>query len=193
MTSFLIIGLGNPGKEYAGNRHNIGFMAIEAIAEAHGFSKASKKFGGVIAEGRIGAHKVFLFMPLSYMNLSGGPAEDAANFYKIPPENIIVIHDELDLPLGKLRVKLGGGHGGHNGLKSLDAHLSKEYWRVRLGIGHPGDKDMVSDYVLSDFAKAERKTVKLMTEEVARHIELLLKGDEAGFMNKMALATGKNA
>lgn len=189
MSSFLLIGLGNPGSGYAGNRHNIGFMAVDYIGREYGFSRPARKFGGSISEGVIGKHKVFAFRPLGYMNTSGGPAGEATRFYKIPPENVIAIHDELDLPLGKLRVKRGGGNGGHNGLKSLDAHIGKEYWRIRFGIGHPGDKDMVSDYVLSDFRKAEWPVVETMVQEIARHIALLLSGDEAGFMNKIALAT----
>lgn len=187
MTPSLIIGLGNPGASYAGNRHNVGFKVIDHIIDSYGFSKPSQKFGGLASEGRIGEHKVFAFKPLSYMNLSGGPANEVARFYKIPLTHIIVFHDELDLPLGKLRVKRGGGNGGHNGLKSLDAHLGADYQRVRIGIGHPGDKDMVSDYVLSDFAKDERASVELMVSEIAKHVNLLLQGDEAGFMNKIAL------
>jgi PTH1 family peptidyl-tRNA hydrolase len=187
MSAYLLIGLGNPGKSYAGNRHNIGFMAVDTIAEAYRFSPWKKNFGGQICEGMIDGAKLFLLKPGSYMNLSGGPAGEAARFYKIPLENIITIHDELDLPLGKLRVKKGGGHGGHNGLKSLDEHMGKEYWRVRVGIAHPGDKDMVSDYVLSDFTKAEKKQVQSMVIEIAKHIGLLFKGDDAGFMNKITL------
>lgn len=184
---FLLIGLGNPGKDYAGNRHNVGFMAADAIAERYTFSPWSKKFRGLFCEGAIGGEKAYLLKPQTYMNLSGESAGEMARFYKIAPDNIIVIHDELDLPLGRLRVKKGGGNGGHNGLESLDAHLGKEYWRVRIGIGHPGDKDMVSDYVLSDFAKAEKPLAAQMVEEVAKHIGLLLARDEAGFMNKIAL------
>ena len=189
MQAFLLIGLGNPGKSYAGNRHNIGFMVVDAIAEAYGFSKPAKKFGGQIAEGGLEKQKVYLFKPQGYMNVSGIPAAEAAHFYKIPLEKIIVIHDELDLPLGKLRVKRGGGNGGHNGLKSLDEHLGKDYWRVRFGIGHPGDKDLVSDYVLSDFSKAERKQAYMMVDEIAKNIGLLLAGDEAKFMSRIALET----
>ena len=185
---FLIIGLGNPGAGYAGNRHNVGFMAVDDIAAEYGFGPFSSRFGGQVSEGRIGTTKTFAFKPMSYMNLSGNPAGELARFYKIPTENVIAIHDELDLPLAKLRVKRGGGHGGHNGLKSLDEHLGKEYQRVRFGIGHPGDKDMVSNYVLADFAKAEQPTVAACTKEIAKHIGLLLQGDEAGFMNKISLA-----
>lgn len=193
MTPFLLIGLGNPGKEYAGNRHNIGFMAIDFMMIDHGFSKPAKKFGGSIAEGRVGDHKVLAFRPLGYMNTSGVPAAEAAQFYKIPLENIIVIHDEIDLPLGRLKVKRGGGHGGHNGLKSLDAHLGKDYKRIRIGVGHPGDPELVGDYVLADFKKSEKKLASLIVNEISRHIKLLLAGDDAGFMNKIVLATKEEA
>jgi PTH1 family peptidyl-tRNA hydrolase len=185
----LLIGLGNPGSDYAGNRHNVGFMAVDAIAADYSFGKSKKAFGGMISEGTIDGHKVFLLKPMGYMNLSGGPAAEAARFYKIAPEQMIVIHDELDLLPGKIRVKKGGGNGGHNGLKSLDSYVGQDYWRVRFGIGHPGDKNMVSDYVLGDFSKAEQKQVDVVIAEISRHIGLLLQGDEAGFMNKIALAT----
>ena len=189
MSAFLLIGLGNPGSEYAGHRHNIGFMALDRIAEDYGFSKWSKKFRGLICEGSIDGKKTLLLKPQTYMNLSGESAVEAANFYKIPLTHITALHDELDLPLAKIRVKRGGGNGGHNGLKSLDAHIGKDYLRVRMGIAHPGDKDMVSDYVLSDFSKSERTQVDALNTEIARHIALLLAGDEAGFMNKITLAT----
>lgn len=184
----LLIGLGNPGSDYAGHRHNIGFMALDRIAQDYGFSKWSKKFRGLICEGVIDGKKTLLLKPQTYMNLSGESAVEAANFYKVPLEHIIALHDELDLPLAKIRVKRGGGNGGHNGLKSLDAHIGKDYVRVRMGIAHPGDKDMVSDYVLSDFGKTERKAVDALNAEISRHIALLLAGDEAGFMNKITLA-----
>jgi PTH1 family peptidyl-tRNA hydrolase len=186
---FLIIGLGNPGKDYAKNRHNIGFMAVDEIANRYKFSAWSKKFRGLLAEGKIGEEKVFLLKPQTYMNLSGESAAECARFYKIPVENIIAIHDELDLPLAKLRVKRGGGNGGHNGLRSLDQYLGENYVRVRVGIGHPGDKDAVTQYVLENFKKEEGPQVEMMRNEIARHIGILLSGDEAGFMNKITLAT----
>ncbi len=188
MTAFLLIGLGNPGTRYAHNRHNIGFMAIDAIAEKYGFSNWSQKFQGHVAEGKIGTHKVFLLKPQTFMNLSGESAGALARFYKIPLENVIVFHDELDLPLAKVRVKCGGGNGGHNGLKSLDAHLGQDYWRVRMGIGHPGDKDMVSPYVLSDFSKEETPAVVALCTTSAKQIDLLLARDDAEFMNKITLS-----
>jgi PTH1 family peptidyl-tRNA hydrolase len=184
----LIIGLGNPGSKYAGNRHNIGFMVIDKIIEDYAMPKLALKFGGAVSEGTIDGEKTYVFKPLGYMNISGTPAAEIARFYKIPLKNIIAVHDDLDLPLGKLRVKRGGGSGGHNGLKSLDSHLGQDYMRIRLGIGHPGDKDMVSDYVLSDFWKEEQPTLKTIIEETSRHLGILLKSDEAGFMNKISLA-----
>jgi peptidyl-tRNA hydrolase, PTH1 family len=188
VTTFLLIGLGNPGKDYAGNRHNVGFMAVEAIAKRCKFSAWSKKFRGQLAEGKIGEEKIFLLKPQTYMNLSGESAAECARFYKIPAEHIIAVHDELDLPLGKLRVKRGGGNGGHNGLRSLDQYLGENYLRVRVGIGHPGDKDAVTQYVLENFKKDEWPVTEMMVNEISRHIALLLSGDEAGFMNKIALA-----
>ncbi|MFO0388715.1 MAG: aminoacyl-tRNA hydrolase [Alphaproteobacteria bacterium] len=187
MTSFLLIGLGNPGTRYAHNRHNIGFMAVDAIAKKHSFSTWSQKFQGQCSEGKIGGHRVFLLKPQTFMNLSGESAGALARFYKIPLENIIVLHDELDLPLAKVRVKLGGGNGGHNGLKSLDAHLGADYWRVRMGIGHPGDKDLVSPYVLSDFTKEEMPAVEKLCTSVAMHIDQQLARNDAEFMNKITL------
>lgn len=190
---WLLAGLGNPGASYAHNRHNIGFMAVEAIAEKYRFPAAAKKFGGLVTAATIGSHSALLFEPLSFMNNSGQPVQSLMHYYKIPPENLIVLHDELDLPLAKLRVKKGGGHGGHNGLKSIDAHAGPDYFRVRLGIGHPGDKDLVTPYVLGNFSKAEQKTVGAWLKDVAEHIPLLLGGDEAGFMNRLALPARKEA
>jgi peptidyl-tRNA hydrolase, PTH1 family len=189
MTPFLLIGLGNPGSGYSGNRHNVGFMVIDRIITDYGFSKPTHKFGGSVSEGTIAGQKVYAFRPLGYMNTSGGPVGELSRFYKIPAEQMIVIHDELDLAACKIRVKRGGGNGGHNGLKSIDAHVGDNYQRIRVGIGHPGDKDRVSDYVLSDFNKAERPAFELLINEIAKHIGTLLQGDDAGFMNKIALAT----
>ena len=192
MTPFLLIGLGNPGTAYAANRHNAGFMALDRIIGDYGFSRPVRKFGGSLAEGAIGVVKTYAFCPLGYMNTSGGPASEIVNFYKIPLDHIIVIHDELDLPLGKLKVKRGGGHGGHNGLRSIDGYVGQDYARIRVGIGHPGDKNRVSDYVLSDFAKDEWPVFEQMVTEISKNIPLLLQGDDAGFMNKVALATKDN-
>lgn len=188
---WLIAGLGNPGKTYAGNRHNIGFMAVERIAHAHSFGAFQKKFSGAIADGNIAGTRALLLMPHTFMNLSGQSVASAMRFYKIDPEKLIVLHDELDLPLGKLRVKTGGGHGGHNGLKSIDADLgTQDYRRVRLGIGHPGDKELVSPHVLSDFTKAESPIVEQILVGVAKEIPALLAGDDAGFMTRIALMSG---
>lgn len=185
---WLILGLGNPGRGYAGNRHNVGFMAVEAIARAHRFPAFSQKFNAQVADGSVAGTRALLACPQSFMNLSGQSAGEIARFYKIPAERTLVIHDELDLPAAKLRVKRGGGNGGHNGLKSLDAHLdSPEYLRIRIGIGHPGERDLVSPYVLSDFPKAEHPALARLLGAVAAHLPLLLAGDEAGFMNKVTL------
>jgi PTH1 family peptidyl-tRNA hydrolase len=188
---WLIAGLGNHGKSYAGNRHNIGFMAVERIARAYNFGPFQKKFNGVVADGTIAGARALLLMPHTYMNLSGQSVSAALRFYKIEPDKLIVLHDELDLPLGRLRVKTGGGHGGHNGLKSIDADLgTQNYRRVRLGIGHPGDKDLVSPHVLSDFTKAEQPVVGDILTAVAKEIPALLNGDDAGFTTRIALMLG---
>ena len=187
----LVAGLGNPGARYAGNRHNIGFMAIDEIARDPAFSPFSKKFSGEIAEGVIDGEKIVLLKPLTFMNESGRSVGEAARFFKIEPKDVVVIHDELDLAAGRVRVKTGGGHGGHNGLRSIDAHLgTRDYKRVRLGIGHPGHKDQVSPYVLSDFHKVDREWLDPLIENVRRHFGLLVKGDDALFMNRLA-PTGK--
>lgn len=184
-TPFLLIGLGNPGASYAGNRHNAGFMAVERIAGDYGFGKFFSRFGGALGEGVIGGNKTFAFLPLGYMNTSGGPAGKTARFYKIPPEQMFVFHDELDLPLGKIRVKRGGGHGGHNGLKSLDAHVGKDYCRVRIGIGHPGDRELVTPHVLSDFHPGETASVRTMLGSISRHLPLLLQGSDSLFAQEL--------
>tara|TARA_R100000005_G_scaffold96134_2_gene80918 strand:+ start:1873 stop:2478 length:606 start_codon:yes stop_codon:yes gene_type:complete len=183
----LLVGLGNPGKGYEGNRHNFGFMAVDEIIRRHSFMPERVRFQGLVAEGTIGGEKVLVLKPATYMNLSGQAVGEAARFYKIPHENIIVFHDELDLPLGKVRVKTGGGHGGNNGLRSIISHIGENFRRVRLGIGHPGEKHLVSGYVLKDFAKAEQPTAETIIDSVARHVALLLEGNASGFMNKLAL------
>lgn len=185
----LVVGLGNPGAEYARNRHNIGFMAADELVRRHSFGPWRSKFQGELAEGTIGGEKVLVLKPLTYMNLSGQSVAAAARFLKVPVEDVVVIHDELDLPPGKLRVKRGGGAGGHNGLKSIDQHLGQNYRRVRLGIGHPGDKDRVAGYVLHDFAKAEQAWLEPLIDAVADALPQLLKGDEAGFMNRVSVLT----
>ncbi len=183
----LLVGLGNPGPEHAGQRHNVGFMAADAIVRRHGFSPWRKKFQGDVAEGSIGGVKLVVLKPATYMNLSGQSAAAAAQFYKIDLADVIAIHDELDLKFGKLRVKRGGGAAGHNGLRSLDQHLGQDYLRLRLGIDHPGEKHLVTNYVLGNFAKAERAFVETWCDAIADALPILVKGDEAGFMNKVHL------
>jgi peptidyl-tRNA hydrolase, PTH1 family len=185
----LIVGLGNPGAEYKNHRHNIGFMAVDAIARANGFSSWSRKFQGEISEGRLGPDKVLLLKPLTFMNVSGQSVAAAANFYKLSEADIIVIHDELDLDPGRCKVKTGGGNGGHNGLKSIDAHMGKDYKRLRIGIGHPGHKDRVNPHVLGDFSKADRDWLEPLLDAVAKAAPDIATGDGATFMNKVTLAT----
>jgi PTH1 family peptidyl-tRNA hydrolase len=186
----LIVGLGNPGAQYRDNRHNIGFMAVDAIARANGFSNWSRKFQGEIADGRLGGERVLLLKPQTWMNLSGQSAGEAARFHKIEPKDIIVLYDELDLAPGKVRVKNGGGSGGHNGIKSLDAHLGPEYRRVRIGIGHPGDKALVHGYVLGDFAKTDAAWLAPLLDAIATNAALMAEGDGSLFLNRVAVATG---
>lgn len=185
---FVIAGLGNPGRKYAGNRHNVGFMAVDAIARRHNFSPWSKKFNALVSEGRVGTQKVLLMKPQTFMNRSGQAVGEAMRFYKLGVENLIVLYDELDLAPGKLRVKKGGGSGGHNGIKSIDAHCGKEYRRVRIGIGHPGDRLLVHNHVLSDFTKADQNWLEPLLEAIAEYIGLVIEGDDSSFMNKVSLA-----
>lgn len=185
----LVVGLGNPGSDYARNRHNIGFMAADELVRRHSFAPWRGKFQGEIAEGSIGGEKVLVLKPMTYMNLSGQAVAAAARFLKVPVEDVVVIHDELDLAPGRLRVKRGGGAGGHNGLKSIDQHLGQNYRRIRLGIGHPGHKDRVAGYVLHDFAKADQVWLDPMIDAVAQALPQLLAGDEAGFMNRVSVLT----
>ena len=188
----LLVGLGNPGGDYARNRHNIGFMAVDEIVRRHSFQSFRSKFNGELAEGRIGSQKVLALKPMTYMNESGRSVGVAAGFYKIPAEDILVIHDELDLETGKLRLKSGGGHAGHNGLRSIHAHVGEGYRRLRLGIGHPGDKSKVTSHVLKDFAKADQAWLEPLLASTADHIGMVLDGDDAGFLNKVALDLNPN-
>ncbi len=188
MGLILFVGLGNPGARYAGNRHNIGFMAVDAIARRHGIGPWRRRFQGVACEGPIGSQRALLLLPGTYMNESGRAVADAAHFYKLGLSDIVVFHDELDLPPGKVRVKAGGGVAGHNGLRSISAHIGNDYRRVRIGIGHPGVKELVYPYVLSDFAKSERPWVEALCEVIADNAELLAKGEDASFQNKVHLA-----
>jgi len=184
---FLIVGLGNPGAKYAANRHNIGFMAVDEIHRRHGFSGYKTRFQGMAAEGVIDGVKTLLLKPTTFMNESGRSVQEACKFYKIEPDDVVVIYDELDLAPGRVRVKKGGGSGGHNGIKSLDAHIGKEYRRVRLGIGHPGDKNQVSDYVLSDFHKADQAWLDPLLNALASAVNHLARGEDGHFLNKLSL------
>ncbi|GAK69103.1 peptidyl-tRNA hydrolase [Agrobacterium rubi TR3 = NBRC 13261] len=186
----IIVGLGNPGSQYSGNRHNIGFMAVDALQRLASFSPWSKKFKAEISEGEIGGEKVLLMKPLTFMNLSGESVGEAMRFYKVKTSDIIAIHDELDLVAGRARIKVGGGHGGHNGLKSIDAHCGKDYRRLRLGIGHPGDKERVNGHVLGDFAKSDKVWLEPLIDAIADNAEMLVKGEDSQLMNKLALAVG---
>lgn len=186
----IIAGLGNPGSQYAANRHNIGFMAVDALQRLPSFAPWSRKFKAEISEGEIAGEKVLLMKPLTFMNLSGESVGEAMRFYKLKPGDIIAIHDELDLPAGRARIKIGGGHGGHNGLKSLDAHCGKEYRRLRLGIGHPGDKERVHGHVLGDFAKSDKVWLEPLIDAIADNASMLVKAEDSQLMNKLALATG---
>ncbi|NTF81791.1 aminoacyl-tRNA hydrolase [Agrobacterium rhizogenes] len=189
----LIVGLGNPGAKYQGNRHNIGFMAVDAIHRRHSFSPWTKKFRAEIAEGELGGQKVLLIKPQTFMNLSGESVGEAMRFYKLEPSDLVVIYDELDLPAAKARLKTGGGHGGHNGIKSIDAHCGREYRRLRLGIGHPGVKELVQNHVLGDFAKVDRDWLEPLFDAIADNADMLVRGEDSQLMNKIALALGGKA
>jgi PTH1 family peptidyl-tRNA hydrolase len=184
----LIAGLGNPGARYAKNRHNIGFMAVEAIAREHRYPPFRSRFQGLIADGTIGGARAALLMPHTFMNDSGQSVGEAMRFFKLDLKAIVVLHDELDLAPGKCRVKIGGGNAGHNGLRSITAHIGNDYKRIRLGIGHPGAKELVYPYVLGDFAKAEMSWVEALCDVVARNAEFLARGEDASFQNKVHLA-----
>ncbi|MDP4823040.1 MAG: aminoacyl-tRNA hydrolase [Aestuariivirgaceae bacterium] len=184
----LMVGLGNPGPQYQGNRHNIGFMAVDEIVRRHGFSPWRKRFQGECAEGQIAGVKVLALKPATYMNESGRAVGEAMRFLKIAPEDVVVFHDELDLAAARVRVKLGGGNAGHNGLRSIDAHIGNNFQRVRMGIGHPGMKALVHAYVLHDFAKADKVWLEPLLDETARNADLLVEGRADQFQNRIALA-----
>ena len=185
----LIVGLGNPGPEYAATRHNIGFMAVEAWHAWWNFGTWQKKFHGLIADGVIAGEKILLLKPMTFMNRSGLSIGEVATFYKIAPADMIVFHDEIELLPGKVRVKVGGGHAGHNGLKSVDAAVGQDYWRVRLGVGRPPeDREAVHDYVLHAFAKADQAWLDPLLQTLAQEAALLLAGNDSEYMNRAALA-----
>ena len=187
MATQLWVGLGNPGPQYAFNRHNVGFMLADALADIHRFGPVQKKFQGWLQEGRIGSDKILLLKPATFMNESGRSVGEAMRFYKLDLGALTVFHDELDLAPFKVKVKQGGGHAGHNGLRSIDQHLGAEFRRVRLGIGHPGHKDRVTAYVLGNYAKAEMDPLAGMLGAVAAEAERLAAGDDARFMNDVAM------
>src|SRR5437764_12050791 len=184
----LFVGLGNPGTKYAANRHNIGFMLVDAIAKRHGFPPWRRRFQGVASEGTLAREKVLLLLPGTYMNESGRAVAEAQHFYKLPVGDILVFHDEIELPPSKVRVKVGGGIAGHNGLRSVSAHVGNDYKRVRIGVGHPGVKELVHRHVLSDFAKDERPWVAALTDVIAANAALLAQAKDASFQNKVHLA-----
>jgi len=182
----LLAGLGNPGSRYANNRHNIGFMAVDEIVRRHSFSPWRSRFQALCAEGTLAGEKVLALKPQTYMNESGRAVGEALRFFKLAPEDVVVLYDEIDLAPGKLRVKQGGGTGGHNGIRSIEAHIGKEFWRVRLGVGHPGHKDLVHGHVLSDFAKSDKPWVEKLLDAVASEIAALVEGDAPRFMSRVA-------
>ncbi len=185
----LIVGLGNPGRDYANNRHNIGFLAVDRIAARYGFPAPRSRYQSLVQEGTIDGAKVILLKPMTFMNDSGRAVGEAVRFYKMALDQVTVIYDEIDLVAGKVRVKRGGGSAGHNGIRSIDAHIGKDYRRVRLGVGHPGGKGAVHKHVLSDFAKADAGWVDDLLDAVAAATPTLLAGDEGDFMNQVAVAT----
>lgn len=185
----LLVGLGNPGPEYERHRHNVGFMAVDEIHRRYGFGPWKKRFQGMVAEGLAAGEKCFLLKPQTFMNLSGQSVGEAMRFYKLTPADTIALHDELDVAAGKIRVKQGGGHGGHNGLRSIDDHIGKEYWRVRIGIGHPGDKDRVHGWVLGNFAKADESWLPKLLDVLAAELPLLVKGEPEKYASRVASLT----
>ena len=184
----LLVGLGNPGARYVGTRHNVSFMAVQAIAKRHGIGPWRRRFQGVACEGTLGGARVLLLLPGTFMNESGRAVAEAAHFYKLPLVDITVFHDEIELPPGKVRIKVGGGIAGHNGLRSISEHIGNDYRRVRIGVGHPGHKDLVEHYVLSDFAKSEQRWVEALTEILADNVDFLVRSEDASFQNKVHLA-----
>ncbi len=182
----LFVGLGNAGRQYEGNRHNVGFMAVDAIAEAHGFGPWRKKFQALAADGEINGERILLLKPQTYMNESGRAVGEAMRFLKVPLNEIVVFYDEIDLAPGKLKVKTGGGNAGHNGLRSITAHCGNDYQRVRIGVGHPGEKHLVANYVLADFAKAEQSWLDSMLAAIAKAAHRLARGDQARFVSDVA-------
>ncbi len=187
----LLVGLGNPGRDAGNNRHNIGFMAVDSVIARFGLGapRARRRPAGLFSDGVIDGDKVMVLKPRTYMNESGRAVGAAVRYWNLAPEDVMVFHDELDLAPGKVRVKRGGGHGGHNGLRSIDSHIGRDYRRVRLGIGHPGDRDRVTGHVLRNFSKADRVWLEPFLDAVAAATPMLIAGDDAGFMTRVALLT----
>lgn len=185
----LVVGLGNPGPGHARNRHNVGFMAADEVIRRHDFGALRARFDGLIGEGKVAGTRVLVLKPMAYMNDSGRSVGQAMRYFKLEPSQVTVIHDDLDLAAGKVKVKSGGGAAGHNGLRSIDEHIGQDYRRVRVGIGHPGVRELVHGYVLQDFAKAEQAWVAKLVEAVAEALPILVAGDDNGFMNKVTVLT----
>jgi len=190
---FILVGLGNPGKEYENTRHNVGFMAVDEICYRYNFASFSKKFDGLIAEGKIAGEKVIALKPQTFMNLSGNSVHKLMSFYKVTPENIIVIHDDLDLALDKIKAKIAGGHGGHNGLRNIDSHIGKNYNRIRIGIGQPNQKTEVVNHVLNKFSKSETEIIEKNIRAISDNIEFLIKGSVGQFTNKLGASLKPNS
>ena len=186
---WLFVGLGNPGQTYAGHRHNVGFMAVDQIVRRHNLPPYKKRFNAYVTEGMIEGEKILIVRPQTSMNLSGQSVSEAAHFYKVPPERIVVFYDEIDLEPNKVRVKTGGGSAGHNGIRSVDAHIGNSFKRVRIGVGHPGHKDLVHGYVLHDFAKADLEWLEPLLDAIADNVGEIVLGRDADFMTKVALKT----
>jgi PTH1 family peptidyl-tRNA hydrolase len=189
----LIVGLGNPGSQYAGNRHNVGFMAVDAIQRRRGFQPWRRRFQGETAEGTLAGERVLLLKPATYMNESGRAVQEAVRFFKVAPGDIVVIHDEVDLPPGKTRVKTGGGAAGHNGLRSIDAAIGQDYRRLRIGVGHPGVKEAVPHYVLHDFAREDAAWLSPLLDAIADNAALFAEGKDNTFANRLHAATAPKA
>ena len=183
--TILFVGLGNPGEKHKNNRHNVGFMALDCLSAFHKFGRSRTKFLGRTAMGSLDDRKLISFKPQTFMNESGRAVRAASNFYKIGPERIIVFHDELDLPFGQVRVKKGGGHAGHNGLKSIDENIGTDYFRIRIGISHPGEKEKVTGHVLGDLSKEDAETLQKILTSIAENISTLIEGDEKKFQKNI--------
>ena len=183
--TILFVGLGNPGEKHKNNRHNVGFMALDCLSAFHKFGRSRTKFLGRTAMGSLNDRKLISFKPQTFMNESGRAVREASNFYKIGPERIIVFHDELDLPFGQVRIKKGGGHAGHNGLKSIDENIGTDYFRIRIGISHPGEKEKVTGHVLGDLSKEDAETLQKILTSIAENISTLIEGDEKKFQKNI--------